>query len=186
VDYFGENVRFLLWNAHVRREDWARQLASWLLCDESRATRLLSGAQFTPSEQSRIAEVSDLADEDLVHGRLVELAGNLDILKANLQLLLDLLPYGRKKVFAQSIGVKPRTVSDWLAGRQRPERDNLRAVGRHFGLPENIDLTTEPLFVTFEPFGESARREWVRRRIGEIDTQTLDALFPALRKLLGE
>ncbi len=47
---------------------------------------------------------------------------NLDLFHENLSFLIDLLPHGEKKRFAEKLGVDATTISRWKNGAQKPTK----------------------------------------------------------------
>ncbi|MEZ5583616.1 MAG: helix-turn-helix transcriptional regulator [Candidatus Competibacteraceae bacterium] len=176
------NLRFLLWNGGSKRKQWANHLADWLGGDVSRAVQLLQG-RILPNaiELHRLADHTGRTQEDILFANLV---AEVSILGENLRYLIDGPKRGRKKALAEALGIKPITLSRWLAGKQIPARKHLLAMQAYFGLPAGTDLETLPLFLELSPVGGLEQREWLHRQIDGLDEETLRQLFPALEKLL--
>ena len=156
--------------------------AQWAGCPPERAARLLLAQPPSPEELYALARQTGRTEEDLAYE---DLAAGLDILRENLRFLLRSLPHGAKQDLASAAGVVPGTVSAWLKGKA-PSRSNQEAIRSYFRLPDRIDLTTDPLFLSPLPSSEHEHREWLRQRIDALDGETLSALFPALQRMLRE
>ena len=178
-----ENLRYLLWKAGVDRSEWVVHLRGWVRCDIRRAEELLRGAKLRTEEQERIAQTTDVRDEDLQYTRLV---ATEDILLENLRYLLDSLGHGKKALLAKTVGVHYTTISRWNRGDQRPTKAHLEGISCFFGLASRTDLGSDCLFLSLSPVSDLERREWLHRRIKEADPETLKKYFPTFRRLLED
>lgn len=177
---FTRNLRYQLWRRGVAREQWVLQLTEWLDCGERRAWQLLRGDQPHQEELRHLAERMKMKEETLQSDELVE---QVQVLTENLRCLLDAPKRGGKKVLAEELGVQQASISRWLRGG-RPEPRHQAAIKKYFGLPANVDLETDPLFLELSPVGSYAQRAWLRQHADELDEETLRVLFPALERLL--
>jgi transcriptional regulator with XRE-family HTH domain len=135
------------------------------------------------SELDRIAAESDHAADELFHGDLLT---GVDILRENLKTLLSTLPHGGQLEFAKAIGVDPTTVSRWATGKSPPRREpNLSAIHSYFHLPSSMAIRSTPLFLEMDPIGSIAMRQWLHAEIDKLPADELNALYPALRKLMS-
>jgi transcriptional regulator with XRE-family HTH domain len=91
-----------------------------------------------------------------------------------------------QKAVADSIGVGPVTISRWRSGEQRPHKSNQIALINYFGLPHEIDLEVDALFLYPWPVSDAQRRTWLHQHIDRLDATTLQRLFPALERLLKD
>jgi transcriptional regulator with XRE-family HTH domain len=179
------NLRYLLWRAGVRREDWASHLASWTGGSEVRAKALLRGANIGDEEQKRVADEGECTVEDLHNEGFW--AEQVNVLRENLKYLLDKKQVGEKlSDISRGSGVKQVTLSRWKSGRQEPEDRQLAKLARHFGLAADTNLRTDPVFLSLSPVGELMRREWLHRKVEELDADTLHELFPAFERLMKD
>jgi len=178
------NIRYLLWKGGADRKEWPSRLAGWLACPIPWANALLEGegGELTAKERKALGNETGLSPEDLL-GDLLEKQG-VDILVENIRHLLNGLPHGQKKEFAQSLGVDVTTVSRWLGGAQRPTKKKLEEIEKYFGLPPGTNLVSEPIFLWTEPISESQIKSWITDTIQQTDVKTLREIFPALRRLL--
>jgi transcriptional regulator with XRE-family HTH domain len=182
---FAENLRFLLWQKGLPSVSWADEIRSTLGPDFEDARALLLGSK--PADEPRLQKIArrfgvDL--EELVFGDLLA-AAKVNVVQANLSMLMKALGSGQKKLVAEYLGVNPSTVSRWLSGTQAPDRKTLHQLASYFHLKAGTDLATEPLFLSPHPISDSERRQWLLRRIKEIDAASLSELFPALARMLG-
>jgi transcriptional regulator with XRE-family HTH domain len=180
-----ENLRYLLWQRNIPKDQWAECLKEWIGCDRYRADALLTGTRRPSSEeQNKIARITEVSEEDL---RLTRLLTAEEILRGNVQYLLNSLERGKQKTLARYTGASEVTVSRWHTGAQLPTKgEYLDGLRRYFGLPADIDLKDEPLFLSLSPIGDKQRREWLCAQIHQLRPETLRRLFPALERLLRE
>lgn len=183
-DTFHRNLRFLLWRAGEVREEWAKALGGWLHDSAERAGRLLSGQPPTDAEIQRIARRTGLSDEELLYADLLDSSGE-PVLTRNIDYLVGTLGHGRIGPFAADIGVDRATVSSWRAGRQRPNARHQAYIKNFFGLPSDIDLEREPIFLRPDPVGVASMRRWLHLQVDQLDRDEVQELFPALRRLLA-
>jgi len=186
-----ENIRYLLWSSRSdNRAAWVQQLAAWLgEKDLEHVTDLLGGMELsTESEQRKILTLFEdhYTEQQFQFERLVKLEKTEDdaILQENTRFLIDMLGEVKQKEFAARIGVGQVTVSRWRSGEQQPHKSNQSALISYFGLPNEIDLELDALFLYPGPISDVQRRTWLRERIERIDATTLRILFPALERLL--
>ena len=150
-----------------------------------RAAALLDGG--TP-EADEIAVVLDAfgVERDTVFAAPLYGTPPDTILNLNLRFLINAVPKsGERAELAASLGVAPSTLSRWGHGRVRPERKNLRALLRHFGEDEQIDLETAPLFLATNPVGALRKRAWLVQQIMALPTAELIQVFPAAERIFS-
>ena len=177
-----QNLRCLLWRSGVSQDQWPAQLAQWCACDVARATAMLQGQEeLTEPETEAVATATGVQTKEWLSGNLLD---GVDVLTENLKFLLDSLEHGGKNRLADSLGVTPGTVYKWCGGFQPPKKRHSQAILAFFGLDPLLDLTTQALFLSMEPIGSRAKREWLMSRLKGIDEQALEAYFPALKKIL--
>lgn len=183
--YISENLRFLLWNEKVERGQWIATLATWLDCDISRAQELLfENSKIRSHELKRLGKaIKFLIPKDIVETRFLE---DEEIPLFNIHYLLDSLPRGKRKDLAKSLEVHELTISRWYAGTQTPSERHFEGLAKFFGIPPNMDIRTEPIFLSLEPMTDTERKKWLEERIKQLDTIMLNKLFPALERLLKE
>jgi hypothetical protein len=184
--YTSENLRYLLWNEDVKREEWVSTLATWLQCDTSRSTELLfNNRRLDPAEIENLIKAIHFVERDFESMCLIE-EDQMDIPLMNIRYLLDSLKRGDRKILAESLDVHEVTISRWYAGSQVPSSRHYEALGEFFGLDRTLDIRTEPIFLSLEPVTVGDRKKWLQERIEQLDTIFLGELFPVLRRLLQE
>lgn len=132
----------------------------------------------------KIASRFQVEPEDLLYAELMP-ADKVNVVQANLRMLMKALGSGQKKVLAQHLEVHPATISRWLSGTQAPDRKTLQRLASYFELKAGTDLASDPLFLNPHPVSDSERREWLLRKVKEIDSASLSELFPALVRMLA-
>lgn len=180
------NVRFLLWKKGVARAEWAPKLASLLGWSEDTAESFLTAESGTLGERElkALARLGGVTEGDLTSKDLLTTA-NLDLFHENLSFLIDLLPHGEKKRFAEKLGVDATTISRWKNGAQKPTKKKVSAILRYFFLADDSDLEQVPLFLSAAPVGADEMRAWIRVKIEGLSVDVLRDLLPAFRKLLA-
>lgn len=185
-----ENIRYLLWSSRPdHRPAWPQQLAAWLGSNDfAHSLALMAGAELaTTTEQQQILANFDhrYSEQSFQFDRFVVLE-NVDILLENIRFLTTMPGEVTQKAVADSIGVGPVTLSRWRSGEQRPHKSNQIALISYFGLPHEIDLEVDALFLYPWPVSDAQRRTWLHQHIDRLDATTLQRLFPALERLLKD
>ena len=181
--HFSENLRFLLWQKHpTPGNDWPSRVTRWCAVDVQRAVQLLNGAYPQDAEVAELARESQFEAETLMFQRLLKPS---DILANNIRYLFDGLGHGAKGEFASAIDVDASTISRWKRGKLRPSSGHLDLLKRQFGLPAEIELDDDPLFLSARPVSHMQRREWLKARIDDLSLKEMNELFPALYRILG-
>jgi len=185
MNYLSQNLKYLLLEKGIERNDWIKTLASSLGRDERRARGILEGQAGTlnQGEMEALAHFARMDFGKLASENLIEIR-KVDVFALNLSFLLERLPHGKKKHLAENLGVDQTTISRWGSGTQRPTKQKIRALADYFSLPKTIDLEKEPIFLSTMPIGEAETKQWLKERIDELDRETLRDLVPALIKLL--
>ena len=179
-----ENLKYLLWKKGIGKEDWVPVLAASLGCDHERAKSLLEDSQLGTSLELEEA-IAQFGEMDLTALRTRRLwtDDQVDTMSANLAFLLDSLPHGEKKNFAEKIGVDATTISRWGSGKQRPTKKKIHTILNYFNLPESANLNTELFFLSTAPLGEVETKRWLKEKVDNMDPVSLRQLFPSLKKL---
>ncbi len=184
--YTAENLRYLLWNKNVKREEWVTTLTTWLQCDCSRATELLrSNRQLASEEIENLIKAIYFVERDFESMRFIE-EDKMDIPLMNLRYLLDSLKRGERKILAKNLEVHEVTISRWYAGSQIPSPRHYQALCEFFDLDHNLDIQTEPIFLSLEPVTVVERKKWLQERIEQLDSTFFHELFPVLKRLFQE
>lgn len=177
-----KNIRYLLWRDGVQPEIWETTLAKWVGCSEFRANQLLNAAQPAVEELSAIADVTQQEVETILYG---ELFTDEEILRNNLSRLIAGLGHGGQRELAARVEVDQSTISRWKAGKQQLNKRHLDELRRFFQLPESVDLTRDPIFLSLDPLGVGALRKWVMEKLEAMPGEELVNLYPAMKKLLS-
>lgn len=182
----GRNIRYLLWREGIPKRDWLTRVAEWVGLDPDQAEKLLGGKNDDsgPSGVEAIAKEAKVRVQDLLQKDLLA-TGGVDILTENIRYLIEGLPHGFKKEFAATLEVDVTTVSRWRNGGQRPTRTKLGEIGKYFGIQPDIDLESDPVFLSIEPVSNIQYREWLHEKIDQLDDRTLTNLMPAFERLLA-
>jgi transcriptional regulator with XRE-family HTH domain len=177
------NLRYLLWKRGLKQENWIQELADCLSCDHHKARSLLIRGNLNPSQIRTLSDRLDVSEEELVFSDLVQ---SEEILRENLRFLIGGIGHGGKKKLAETIGVDAGTISRWYTGKRPPDSGNLNRLITIFKIPSTIDLTKDTLFLELDPVVEHDKRLWLLEAVKRLDSNSLNELFPALRKLLGD
>jgi transcriptional regulator with XRE-family HTH domain len=145
---------------------------------------LLRGSDPQPEEIRRITEIFGLSEDGFVAADMLTENG-VDVLRNNLTRLTGELKRGAQQQLAHDLGFHETTISNWLSGSRQPAGRGLVALCRHFALPRETDLRTEPLFLSPSPVGAREQRDWLSDRIDRLEAETLRDLFPALERILN-
>ena len=184
--YTSENLRYLLWNEEVKREEWLPTLATWLRTDRARAAELMRNNRRLEAEEiEHLRQAIHFVERDFESRRLLE-EDQKDIPLMNLRYLLDSLKRGERKKLAKSLGVHEVTISRWYAGSQTPSQRHYQALADFFGLDRSLDIRTEPIFLAYEPVTVTDQKKWLQERIEQLDSAFFSELFPVLKRLLQE
>jgi len=177
------NIRYLAWRENPDPVMWGKVLVKKASIKESRALDILKGAQPIDEEREALSEGFNINKDELSTARLLELSGE-EVLKKNIKYLLNNLPHGERKIMSQALNVSQETISRWsksgVTNKTRPAK-----ILHYLGLDPTIDLSFEPLFLSFFPVGKFAQKSWIQKRLDAISSSELSKLFPALQKLLN-
>ena len=124
-----------------------------------------------------------MEEETILYARVLKTS---EILFENINYLFDGLDHGMKGELAKAIGVDLSTISRWRRGKARPTRSHMDKLGVKFLLDPEVDLETQPLFLSPAPTSVSARRDWIKSKVDQLSPSELHELFPAFRRLLGD
>lgn len=181
-----ENLRYLLWSQKgLSHSKWVEQLANWAKCDLTRATELLKKGNPNFDEQKNIADSVGRPEADIQYTRLLD-EDRVEVLKENVQYLLNSMEHGEGNRLADFLKVSADTISEWKKWRRKKgiDKKNQEALCRYFGLQRGIDLERDPLFLSLSEVGDQRRKKWLHDRIEALETDTLNELFPALERIL--
>jgi transcriptional regulator with XRE-family HTH domain len=184
VDFFTENLHYLLWAKEEKSPDrWRELLASWVGCDGFRSLALLRGAFPSPEELKNLKASTGIDEETLRFTRLLKPD---EILWRNIDYLFGGLEHGKVKEFVENLGVDASTVSRWRRGIVRPSRSHVMALAGRFSLSADTNLEETPLFLSRIPISTLQRREWLKSKLDRLPSLQLNEFFPALSRLLGD
>lgn len=179
-----ENVRYCLWKdpqlGPDARGDWARRLTERSGLREERVLLLFDGGALEDDEIRSLASALGRTEEEL---RYSELAAVEDTLTENLRHLLGTVEHGGQRRLAEQLQVKDTTIFRWKKGDTRPHQKQLHALGRALGLPPQVDLERERIYLAFRPVTLRERRAYVQELIDQLGLDELALLIPALERM---
>ncbi|MFC1837209.1 helix-turn-helix domain-containing protein [Thermodesulfobacteriota bacterium] len=183
-----KNIRFLLYlenrdsaewlslfRKKIRKNDWG----------DKQVIDFLQGGLPSDSEIRDLAEAFGQEEDMLRNSDLLANAG-IDILLDNLKFLLDSLEHGGKSLLANHLEISQGTISKWLKGTHPPQKPTMKGLVNYFGLDPDTDLTSTPVFLSYDPVTVMARKKWLRERIDALSSEQLKMHFPSLEKILKE
>jgi len=182
---FARNLCYRLWKLGIKRVDWPGMVAGWVRCDLWRAEKLLIDGNPSDQEINLLVDRLEIDAETLCYGDLFGEDKNINVLKENLTRLFENLKHGQKQVIAEQLKVNSFTLSRWLAGEQKPKRSRIAQIKKIFSVSDTLDLTSYPLFLSFQPEGIAEKRGLIRHKLESIDDDTFNELYAALLKILG-
>lgn len=182
MESYLSNLLYLLWENEKNRSEWPGNLRKILGGDIEDMERILQGkVRLSEEQMNRIAEYFSIEKTDLQLGCFLE---KTNILKENLSFLLD--ECEDKRTAREKLNVHTTTVSKWLGGVQVPSFTHVKRIKSVFGIQDETDLKSEPLFLSMEPVSDLGKKKWIKKNIDALTTQELRELYPALRRLLEE
>ena len=182
-EHQAHNLRYLLWNRGVNRGNWVKELARLLKCDIRKSENILRGVSLNPEQIMELSKAFSISDEELVYGNLVE---KVNIPQENIKFLLNTLAHGERKKLASELSVDITTISRWGTGKNPPDSGNLSRLSNYFQISPSLDITRTPLFLELDPITDPEKKHWIEVAVNKLDRKTLNELFPALKKLLGD
>lgn len=177
------NLRYFAKTSHPNSppEEWPRLLATQVGISVPRLYELLTGRDATQIEQDKIAGAFRVEAATLGSSPLHPI-GN-DVLRENLSYLFASLRHGMKSQVAKHVGVKEAQLSRWENG-VRPEKKHLERILDFFGLNPRLNLASELLFLSLEPVGAYAQKQWLAKRVDAAPPGEIGKLFEAFKRLL--
>lgn len=177
------NVRYLLRREDIPLEKWAKHLARVATLDESEASAIIYGRKPTRQEADRIATAFNEETDQFLSAPLYGL-GEWSILRENLRFLLGNLGDQTQKDLAKKVGKAEGSVSKWVTQGTKPHPNTLRQLLACFGLPADLDLKSEPLFLSTTPVGGFAQKKWILDYIRQLPPEEITPVFEAIRRIL--
>ena len=182
---FSLNLRYILWQQGKPQESWGAEVVAWANCSEDRVWQLLKSEQPRQPEIESISQATGYGQDELVFSDLLQESG-LDIWQENVVYLVNSLGHGENGKLAQALGIQGSTISKWKRRSQTPEKTHKLGIQSFFGVPTAIDMEHHPLFLDLSPISAMEQRVWLQKQIEQLDSQTLQQLFPALERLFRD
>ena len=181
---FTLNLRWLLRQREADPSKWveAAVVATRGFLQPKRAADLLHGDMPSGSELAVFAEVCGREREELVSVPLY--GGHADMFRENLRHLLKAIPQGSAGEAARVLKVSASQLSRWKTAVGNPRPANVRNLLRFHGIDPDTDLARVPLFLSMEPVGGFAQKQWVMCRLQEMPSDEVAKIFPALRRMV--
>jgi transcriptional regulator with XRE-family HTH domain len=126
-----------------------------------------------------------LDEHEFVYGNL-PIADGINFVAKNLERLTSNASGQTKIEFGREIGVSPVTISRWIAGTQVPDLKARRMIALIFGLRDESDLGTIPIFLSFLPVTYGEQVSWINASMQEMIPAELRELFPALYRIFAK
>ena len=82
--------------------------------------------------------------------------------------------------------MSPVTISRWIGGTQVPDLKARRMIALIFGLRDESDLGTVPIFLSFLPVTYGEQVAWINASMQEMIPAELRELFPALYRIFAK
>jgi transcriptional regulator with XRE-family HTH domain len=108
-----------------------------------------------------------------------------ELVRRNVQFLIEASGCKTAQEFASRAGVQPATLSRWRSGKS-PEKTSWAKLASAAGVADLGRWEEVAWFLVYTPLSTSQRRQWVVKRVKDMDAATFEALYPAFERLLGE
>ena len=179
------NLRWLAMKKEPDFSLWSKQISKQTknTIKPKRALQLLDGEIPSEAELLVLVEQFGLDKETLLSGKLFE--SEKELLKQNVQFLIDSLPKGENQKWGEVLGVHPQQLSRWSAGEINPQPKNLKKLLRLHGLDPETDLKTVALFLQQEDISSFKKKEWVLKRLERMNPTEVAKIFIALKRMLS-
>jgi transcriptional regulator with XRE-family HTH domain len=182
------NLRYLCWKVEKDRSKWPATLVKWMggKGGTGVAVAVLSGHR--PLSQSEIGSVVSalgLDEHEFVYGNL-PVADGISFVAKNLERLTSSSSGQTKAELGRQIGVSPVTISRWIGGTQEPDLKARRMIALIFGLRDESELGTVPIFLSFLPVTYGEQVAWINASMQEMVPAELRELFPALYRIFAK
>ena len=182
------NLRYLCWKVEKDRSKWPAMLIKWVgeMADVGAAVAVLSGHR--PLSQSEIGSVIGalgLDEHEFVYGNL-PIAEGINFVAKNLERLTSSASGQTKAELGRLIGVSPVTISRWIGGTQVPDLKARKMIALVFGMRDESELGTVPIFLSFLPVTYGEQIAWINVSMQEMLPAELRDLFPALYRIFAK
>ncbi len=199
MDYLAENMRFLIWATKQRRRnsnqtysDYIEELSGKCHIGTDRFRKILSGdASATSNEVENIKrefahfdeEHARFLDTDYLYRESIE-DRKSELVQENILYLLNSIPWGNNQEFVEELGIQASTLTRWKNGAMKPSKYYQSKICKYFGVPDVDGLKTEFLFLGLSPTTVTEKKLHLKRLLDSIDREKLEAMYPAIVKLL--
>ena len=177
------NIRYLLRRKDVPFEEWVPHLAKVATLERGEASAIIQGRWPAGENANRVAAAFDEEREKL-EGEPLYGHGEWPILRENLRFLLNSLEDRTQKALAADLGKSQETVTRWVTQGTTPHPTTLRHLQVCYGLPSELDLKTDPIFLSTTPVGGFAQKRWVLDYIEKMPPEEITPVFEAIRRIL--
>ena len=199
VEYLAENIRFLIWATKQRRHnpsqtysEYLDELASKCQIDAERFRGILTGdVTASGAEIASIKRAFSTYDEEhapyldceYLYREAIEEKKDL-LIRENIQYLLNSIPWGDNQDFVEALEIQASTLTRWKNGKMKPSKFYQAKICKYFGVPDAESLKTAFLFLGLAPTTATEKKLHLKRLLDSIDREKLEAMYPALVKLL--
>ncbi len=182
------NLRYLCWKIEKDRSKWPAMVGKWIGENGGPvdAVAVLSGHRsLSQSEIGSVVRGLNLDELEFVYGNL-PIADGISFVAKNLERLTSSASGQTKIELGREIGVSPVTISRWIGGTQVPDLKARRMIALIFGLRDESDLGTVPIFLSFLPVTYGEQVAWINASMQEMTPAELRELFPALYRIFAK
>ncbi len=187
------NLRYLLWKKDIPQDNWVKKIVECLNSDNyQRAEKILRELKPSVQELENIKKNIPLTEDEymgLMNIDLIELAKveqDLDVWQENFLFLLEKISSGEKGKFTAYINADISNFSKWKKKTQKPARNKQTIVKKYFNLSSDINLEQDLLFLSLDPISIEEKRQWICNSVNNLNSNTIQELFPAFKRLLKD
>jgi transcriptional regulator with XRE-family HTH domain len=178
------NVRYLLYQSQIPKDDWTKWLSVQLDLAETDASEIILDGIADQSLLGRLATRFGVELSDLVLVELYPVQGP-ELAAENVRYLLGSLVRGEHGKMADEIGVDLTTLSKWKKG-VRPRLEHLKSIHKYFGISKSVSLDRDIVFLELEPLTPSSRRKYLTQLVEKMSADALEKHFFSLKVLLDD
>ena len=199
MNHLAENMRYLIWASKAHRRNstqnysaYIEELSGRCCIDVDRFRKIISGdASATSGEVESVKRVFSQFDDE--HARFLDtdylyreaIEENKDLLvQENILYLLKSIPWGDNREFVEELGIQDSTLTRWKSGKMKPSKYYQGKICKYFGIPDVDGLKTTFLFLGLSPTTVTEKKLHLKRLLDGIDRERLEAMYPAIVKLL--